>query len=181
MPCTVMFGAMVRVSPPLLANIRPKSPVPLNNTSAVPPASALKVWLPSKRRSEKLLVLLINILRPFLTMTPLPVARLSLTNKVEPLVTVKSVSSSTLSKVPEVLAPNTGVMPPLSEMVPPRSVPPTKVSTPLAAFKAKVSPLLFITPVRFTVPALRVNPLARFKPAVVNVPPRLSVPPKALI
>ena len=120
-------------------------------------------------------------LRPFFNTTPAPVPSVSLTNKLEPLVTVKSVSSSTLSKVPEVLVPKVGSTPPLSLIVPPLIVPATSANGPVAEVSAKVLPVLFITPVRFTVPPLRVKPLAKFKLAVVNVPPRFSVPPNALI
>ena len=120
-------------------------------------------------------------LRPFFNTTPAPVPSVSLTNKLEPLVTVKSVSSSTLSKVPEVFAPKVGITPPLLEIVPPLMVPATSASGPVAEVSASVLPLLFITPVRFTVPPTRVKPLAKFTAAVVKLPPRFSVPPSALI
>ena len=159
---TVIPGPKVKVSPPLLANIPPKLAVPLNNTSAVPPASALKVWLPSKRRSVKLLVLLMKILRPFFKIRPF------LTNKDEPLVMVKSVSRMTPFSVPDVLPPSTGATPPLSEIVPPVIMPGlTKRITPLLEVSARVSPLLLRLPVIFTVPPLLVKRLARLSEAVV--------------
>ena len=167
LPRTVMFEPIVSVSPPLLANIRPKTPVPSNNTSAVPPASALRVWLPSKRKSVKLLMLLMLILRPFFKTSPF------FTNKVEPLVMVKSMSRMTPLKVPDELPASTGTTPPLSEIVPPVITPGlTKFITPLLALSVRVSPLLATPllsrlPVMFTVPPLLIKPLARLSEAVL--------------
>ena len=170
-PRTVMFDASVRLSPPLLANIRPKSPVPLNNTSAAPPASALKVWLPLKRRSAKLFVLLMKILRPFFRIRPF------CTNKVEPLTTVKSISSVTPLMVPELLPARTGTTPPLSEIVPPVITPVlSKRMTPLFVVSASVLPVLLRLPLMLTVPPLLAKPLARLSEAVLKLPPRFMVP-----